>query len=458
MAAYKALVRIEKTKAYSNIELNMMLEIRDKAESSVKPNRGRESAGDDIINPGFVRELVYGVVRNRRYLDYFIDRLARDGIESIRKEVAVLLETGIYQIVFMDSVPDHSAVDETVKIAKLLFPGRDGFVNGLLRSFIRLRGEDYSKPLPDIADDIERMSVMYSCDQGLVRMIADEYGRDGAEEILSVSLETPPLFVRVNTIKTSTDVLIGSLVSQGFKAEPYEVNQNGCACEGAENKETVSDILIVSGRGILETKEFRDGQFFVQDASSSMAMKEFGPEAGETVIDVCAAPGGKSFAAAINMQNAGIIHAMDLHGNKLKALTKEAKRLGITIIDTEEHDAKTVLQKYESAADKVLCDVPCSGLGVLRRKPEIKDRPLVNDGHDLAEIQYRILEASSEYVKTGGELMYSTCTINKIENEEVTDRFLSEHGDFTVRCSRALMPCSGGPDGFYYCIMRRGIK
>ena len=491
MAAYKALVRIEKSKAYSNIELNMMLEIRDKAESSVKLNRGRDSAGDDIVNPGFVRELVYGVVRNRRYLDYFIDSLARDGIESVRKEVVVLLETGIYQIVFMDSVPDHSAVDETVKIAKLLFPGRDGFINGLLRNFVRSyyvnafendsecseagdegsgeadgqkgkaeEGKEVARrvPVPDIADDIERMSVMYSCDEGLVRLIAGQYGVGGAEEILSVLLETPPLFVRVNTIKTSSDDLTSSLVSQGFKAEPYEADPSGCACSGADNKETVSDILIVSGRGILESKEFRDGLFFVQDASSAMAIKELGLKAGETLIDVCAAPGGKSFAAAVEMQDQGVIHAMDLHGNKLKALIKEAKRLGITIIDTEEHDAKTVLPKYAGTADKVLCDVPCSGVGVLRRKPEIKDRPLVNDGKDLAGIQYKILEASSDYVKQGGELMYSTCTINKIENEEVTDRFLSEHEDFTVRCSRHIMPCSGGPDGFYYCIMRRSKR
>ena len=515
MAAYKTLVKIEKSKAYSNIELNTMM-------------------SDEIVNQGFVRELVYGVIRNRRYLDYYIDELARDGIESIRPEVVVLLRTGLYQIIFMDSVPAHAAVDETVKIAKLLFPGRGGFVNGLLRSFIRLHveldfkaGSDAGKadpenaearieiadrgleepvfagtidrslgepvlaetmehgrdleepvfvetddsrrvPIPDIADDMRRLSVMYSCDEGLVRLIAGQYGKDDAEKFLKVSLETPPLFVRVNTIKTSAASLAESLRSQGFAAELYEgsvyegsasdtLNENtrDVSPDNVDRSHTDSDTLIVSGRGILETKEFRDGLFFVQDASSGEAVKELSPAAGEVLIDVCAAPGGKTFAAAIGMQNSGVIHAMDLHGNKLRALTKEAKRLGITIIDTEEHDAKAVLEKYEGAADKVICDVPCSGLGVLRRKPEIKDRPLKNDGRDLAEIQYMILCSSSEYVKPGGELMYSTCTINKIENEGVTDRFLSEHEDFKVRCSRHIMPCSGGPDGFYYCIMQR---
>ena len=515
MAAYKTLVKIDKSKAYSNIELNTMM-------------------SDEIVNQGFVRELVYGVIRNRRYLDYYIDELARDGIESIRPEVVVLLRTGLYQIIFMDSVPAHAAVDETVKIAKLLFPGRGGFVNGLLRSFIRLHveldfkaGNDAVKadpenaeariemadrgfeepvlaetmdrgleepvfaetmehgreleepifvetddsrrmPIPNIADDMRRLSVMYSCDEGLVRLIAGQYGKDDAEKFLKASLETPPLFVRVNTIKTSTVSLMESLRSQGFAAEVYEgsmyegsapgkltENTNDSSSENADHSNSDPEVLIVSGRGILETKEFRDGLFFVQDASSGEAVKELNPVAGEVLIDVCAAPGGKTFAAAIGMQNSGVIHAMDLHGNKLRALTKEAKRLGITIIDTEEHDAKAVLEKYEGAADKVICDVPCSGLGALRRKPEIKDRPLKNDGRDLAEIQYMILCSSAEYVKPGGELMYSTCTINKIENEGVTDRFLSEHEDFKVRCSRHIMPCSGGPDGFYYCIMQR---
>ena len=565
MTAYKALLRVDKTRAYSNIELNAIL-------SGKSVDR---SPADVVVNPAFVRELVYGVIKNRRYLDYFIDKLARDGIEGVRREIVILLRMGLYQIVFMDSVPTHSAVDETVKITKLLFPGRDGFVNGLLRNFVRsyyvisnktsgggrkaadgkgigqpegskgqegtegqeVESRDISStllpdtdaganskptrdaadnkgkiPIPDIADDIRRMSVMYSCDEGLVRLIADQYGIDGAEEILRVSLETPPLFIRVNTIKTSSAELAEALEAQGFKAAVYESGIEGDAAglyrsdnAGAviddniitvnhveddmsalnhanDHKHDSRDTLIVSGHGILETKEFMDGLFFVQDASSSEAIKALDPKAGEVLIDVCAAPGGKSFAAAMLMENRGVIHAMDLHGNKLRALEKQAKRLGITIIDTEEHDAKTVNERYaapgyggpnmkgSSYADKsgsvleysacqgavkVLCDVPCSGLGVLRRKPEIKDRPLVNDGRDLAEIQYRILCSSAEYVRAGGELMYGTCTINKIENEGVTDRFLAEHEGFDRVCSRLTMPVSGGSDGFYYCIFRR---
>ena len=457
MAAYKALLRIDKSKAYSNIELNAIL-----------------SEMQDVVNPAFVRELVYGVIKNKRYLDYFIDALARDGIEGVRREIAILLRMGMYQIVFMDSVPDHSAVDETVKITKLLFPGRDGFVNGLLRTFIRKRESYYSKPeheaflytitdatpsfeierwnrkipIPEIGDPVRRLSVMYSCDEGLVELLASQYGLEAAERNLVVSLETPPLFIRVNTIKTSSSDLAASLRSQGFKAEEYYSMVY-------DPEPGHADSLMVSGHGILETKEFRDGLFFVQDASSTEAVKALSPKADEILIDVCAAPGGKSFSAAIEMEDRGVIHDMDLHANKLGALEKQAKRLGISCIDIEEHDAKTVNEKYISAADKVICDVPCSGLGVLRRKPEIKDRPLANDGRDLAEIQYRILSASAEYVKPGGKLMYCTCTINKIENKEVTDRFLGEHVEFSKCCSQMTMPCSGGQDGFYYCIMQR---
>ena len=453
MAAYNALVKIDSSNAYSNIELNAVLNQKNKT----RKEKGMKS-GKVIYNPGFVRELTYGVVRNKKYLDYYIDRLARDGIKSVEIEIKVLLRMGIYQIVFMDSVPDHAAVDETVKIAKLLLPWRDRFVNALLRSFIRLRDSDYGKPdetskntfftgplseknipIPDIKDDIRLTSVMYSCDEGLIKILASQYGLDKTREFLEVSLETPPLYIRVNTIRTSAEDLEESLKAQGFDVSGYS-----------------TDTLIVSGSGILETQDFLDGKFFVQDASSTEAVKAFDPQPGETLIDVCAAPGGKTFSAACLMENRGTIHAMDLHGNKLKALEKQAKRLGITIIDTEEHNAKTVNEKYaDGQADKVLCDVPCSGLGVLRRKPEIKGRPLKNEGKDIAEIQYQILAASAEYVRPGGMLMYSTCTINRIENDDVTDRFLTEHSDFSMESKDLTLPCTGGPDGFYYCIMKR---
>ena len=419
MAAYEALLRVEKTNAYSNIELN-------------KVTSGK------VHNPGFVRELTYGVIKNRKLLDFYIDKLAANGISSVKRELKVILRMGIYQILYMDSVPEHSAVDETVKLASEVTKGKTGFVNGVLRNFLR-RYKAEKDPLDDPSD----LDIKYSCEEGLVKLLVSQYGEEKAEEILSTSLETPPLFIRVNTLKTSVSRLSWDLGVKGFKVN--DTNDTVNLPEGT---------LEVSGKGILETDEFRNGEFFVQDASSTKAIEEFSPEPGETFIDVCAAPGGKTFAAALKMNDTGRILSMDLHENKLKALRKQADRLGISIIETRQHDAKEMDESLAGKGDKVLCDVPCSGLGVLRRKPEIKDRPLKNGGKDIAEIQLKILQASSEYVKPSGMLMYSTCTVNRTENEEVVRRFICENGGFEILKEEQLLPVSGGADGFYYCIMK----
>ncbi len=431
LAAYEALVKIDKNRAYSNIELNSVL-------------RRKTDSGDAVKNPGFVRELTYGVTENRILLDHYIGSLVNNGIDSVKRELKVLLRMGIYQILYMDSVPDHSAVDETVKIAKTLFRGKEGFVNGVLRSFLRGKADNPH----NIEDPEERLHVLYSCDKGIVHMLISQYGEESAEDILKVSLETPPLYIRVNTLKTDVSGLSEKLRKLGFA-----VNDN---IEYANH--IPEGVLQVSGRELIESEPFVSGEFFVQDASSADAVAAFEPEPGDIVIDVCAAPGGKTFTAAIMMQDRGEIRAMDLHDNKLKALRKQAYRLGITIIDTEQHDAKEICEKYKGTADKVICDVPCSGLGVLRRKPEIKDRPLKNEGRDIAEIQYRILSASSAYVRNGGKLMYSTCTVNKTENRKVAERFISDHPDFSMSRSLQTLPESGGPDGFYYCIFVKDKK
>ena len=251
------------------------------------------------------------------------------------------------------------------------------------------------------------------------------------------------MFIRRNALKCTREQLIASLAAEN-------VGVRETALQDAFALERPGDITRLSA--------FRDGWFFVQDLSAQLAAETLGAEPGDRVIDCCAAPGGKSFAAAISMENRGEVIAADLYPHKCALIEAGAKRLGITIIDTEEHDAKTVEQKYaDDQADKVICDVPCSGLGVLRRKPEIKDRPLNNDGRDLSEIQYRILTASAAYVRPGGMLLYSTCTINRIENEDVTDRFINEHSDFAVKDQKLTLPCTGGPDGFYYCIMERCV-
>ena len=435
MAAYKTLEAVFKSEAYSNIALNF------------------NTDGDKVTNPAFVREIVYGVIKYRKVLDFYIDQLVRDGVKSVKGDILILLEMGVYQILFMDSVPDHSAVDESVKIAKEITRGKSGFVNGVLRNFLRKRDE--LKTPESIRDRFKRISTMYSCDETIARLLVNQYGEDDTCSILKESLMTPPLFIHVNTIKTDIKTLSDDLSEYLTDDENFDG----------------LPVLEVKGSRILETDAFKDGKFFIQDISSVNAISHFDPEADETLIDVCSAPGGKSMAMACQMENKGTIHCFDLHENRLKPVDKTAKKLGITIIDTCPHDATEVYEKYIEKADKVICDVPCSGLGVMRRKPEIRYKKFDKDLDRLYKTQYRILECSSRYVRPGGMLMYSTCSINRKENEEITSQFLKEHEDFVVTDSYLTLPgarnismydtsspqpdCMDRADGFYYCIMER---
>ena len=443
MAAYEILRKINKDGAYSNIAVNAV------------------SEDLNVRNRRFVRELVYGVIRMKNRLDFYIGQLVRNGIGSIRDELLVLLESGVYQIMFMDSVPDHSAVDETVKIAKREFHGKSGFINGVLRNFLRKRDE-LNDP-DEIRDPIARMNAMYSADESIIRLLIDQYGEAGADSILAASLNIAPLFIRVNTIKISMDDALKEL------------------SESAEAYDEELGLIRIKGHAALDNSVFEKGKFFVQDASSARAVRRFDPKPGDFVVDVCAAPGGKSFGMACRMENRGEIHAFDLRKSRTKLIERGVRELGIDIIQTGVHDASEPIPEYRGKADKVLCDVPCSGLGDMSRKPEIRYKD-ISDLKRLYDLQLRILETSSEYVKPGGRIMYSTCTINKLENQEITNKFLAEHDEFEIIESRVLVPgldagntkdealsaepgtaeSLGGSqeilknaDGFYYCIMER---
>lgn len=438
--AYRTLVRVFGSQAFSNLALNA-------------------EAMDKVRNQAFVREIVYGVIKMRNRLDFYLSQLVRDGLGSVKLEILTLLETGVYQIMFMDTVPDHSAVDETVKIAKSEFHGKSGFVNGVLRNFLR-KHDELAGP-ENIQDPAVRMNRMYSVDDSIIKLLSDQYGTQPCENMLRASVERPPLFINVNTLRTDIETLAEEIA--GY-ADGYDKYLN---------------LIKVKGHGILETEYFEKGLFFIQSEASSKAVSDFDPEPGETVLDVCAAPGGKSFAMAIRMKNEGKIYSFDLKANRLRLIEANKKRLGISIIESEVHDASDLIGEFVGSADKVLCDVPCSGLGMMARKPEIRYKD-VSRLDRLYDLQYRILRTSSEYVRPGGRIMYSTCTVNKHENEEITERFLSEHDDFTVVESHVLLPGldSGRTldriligtgdahkdqkqgfldmaDGFYYCIMER---
>lgn len=420
--AYNTLIEIEKNQSYSNLELNRQID-------NYKPE-----------SPSFVRELVYGVIENRVYLDYILNQLVDKGLKSIRKAPLTLLRMGLYQIIFMDSVPEYAAVDQTVKMARRLCYGRDGFINAVLRGYIFKKKNDKLE-MPDFNEDpIKYLSITHSYATWITELWVEQYGIERTEELMIASNSKPSLCIRVNVLKTDVISLEKVLIGKGFQVRRGNLSER---------------VLFVKGSGVLDLPEFHQGLFSVQDESSVVSMETFMPKPGDTVLDICAAPGGKSMAAAEIMENKGTIKAFDIYPHKLELIEKEAKRLGHTIVNALEGDGTIFNKELVESADGVIVDAPCSGLGVIRRKPEIKYRELEDNGREFGEKQLEILELSSRYVKKGGFLLYSTCTINKIENADVVSKFLSNHNEYELEKSRQLLPGIDETDGFFICKMRK---
>ncbi len=418
--AYQTLLEIEKNQAYSNLELNKQID------------------GNNPDSPAFVRELVYGVLENKMYLDYLLGKLIPKGLRGIKNPVLTLLRMGLYQMIFMDSVPAYAAVSETVRMAKRLTPGREGFINGVLRGYAKKGGEIR---LPDRSADLEEyLSVRYSYAGWIVRLWISQYGEEQAEALLAAGNRRPRMSIRVNLLKTDRAHLGKVLSEKGFEVSEGSLSER---------------ILFVRGSGLLQTEEYKNGFFSVQDQASAFVAEVLSPMPGDTVLDICAAPGGKSLAVSELMKNTGTVRSFDIYRHKLELLEKETDRLGISIITAEENDGCVVRKDLQETADRVLVDGPCSGLGVTSRKPEIKYKELADDGRQLAEKQLRILNVSAGYLKKGGILVYSTCTVNKLENTEVAERFLSENPEFDLVFERQLLPGEEETDGFYICKMKR---
>lgn len=417
--AYEVLLETEKNAAYSNFALN----------EYIKKNKPE--------NEAFVRELVYGVLENKLLLDYYLAALIPRGIGRLKKQDLTLLRMGLYQLCFMQSVPAYAAVNETVNMAKRLARGREGFINGVLRGYMKKADEI---ALPDKDTDLTAyLSIRYSAAAWIVKLWTDTYGAEKAEQLLAAANRAPQMSIRVNTMKTSAEELMELLKAEGFSAEPSERTPRA---------------LLVSGSRLLASDAYEQGLFSVQDVASIMVSDILDAQPGDCVIDVCAAPGGKTMATAERMNNCGKITAMDLYEHKLSLIEKQANRCGISIIDTMQHDSTESSPELKSSADRVLADVPCSGLGVIGRKPEIKYKDST-DLNELIQRQAMILNAASEYVKQGGVLVYSTCTINRRENEEQIEGFIEAHRDFRVEQKLQLLPTEG-TDGFFICRMIRG--
>ena len=405
--AHRSLLKLACGK-YTNLEVNTTL------------NRSELSAEDRAL----YTRLIYGAVERLITLDYAVGQYSTTPPDKITPEALAALRLGFYQLKYCDRIPDHAAVSESVELCP---KKQKGFVNAVLRAFVR-----GSKEIKLPEDRHERMSVLYSVPLPLCEKFIEWYG-DRAEKIFASFFNSEKISLRINTLKIST-------------ADAAE-KLGGAISTIAENS-----VLVNSFEGVAEGIE--KGLWFVQDEASTVCAETVGALPGETLVDTCSAPGGKTFSIAIGMENRGKIFAFDIHKNKLSLIEKGADKLGLDIIETSERDARLPHEKLLGKADRVLCDAPCSGLGVIGKKPDIKYKDIA-DIERLPQIQYNVLCGASEYVKPGGVLVYSTCTLNPYENGNVTDKFLSEHGDFKKDFEKTFFPDTDKTDGFYICRMLR---
>lgn len=413
--AVSVLTKIEKDNAYSNITLKSFL-------------NDAELTHEDIA---FVSALVYGVLDRRITLDYVLSRFMKTPLKKTAPFTLNVLRTALYQIMFMDKIPESAAVNEAVKIIKKSKESRNaGFVNAVLRAALR------EETLLPEGDSGKELSIKYSCPLWMVESFLKDYGLENTKAFLEESLKAAPVTLRVNTIKTDTESL---------KAKLYDININ------SKEGEIKNSLILEKGTDIAKNELYKNGLFHVQDLASQTAISVLAPKKGERVLDMCASPGGKSFTMAEYMENSGEIIACDLYEQRVGLIADGAERLGLDIVKTAVSDA-TVYNENLGKFDCILCDVPCSGLGVIRRKPDIKYKPEC-DFSELEEIQYSILKNAVKYLKKGGRILYSTCTLRRSENENLVIRFQKEYNTFRKVCENTLMPHINNTDGFYYALL-----
>ena len=401
----------------------------------------------DSREAALATRLTYGVSQNRGKLDFYLSQLLTGKLRDLHPVVRDILHLGLYQLYKLDKIPDSAAVNESVALAKKYCrnPKAAGLINGVLRNAVRTRGQ--LKEPTSYAD-------LYSHPDPLISLLKANLPKGTLEPMLIADNAAPDTVVQVNTLKTTADALVQSLESAGVTVRLHD---------------WMPDCLVLSGTGDLERLEpFREGLFYVQDpaAKISVVCAQL-PETGARVLDCCAAPGGKSFAASIAMGGRGEILSCDIHPHKTGLISAGAQRLGLTNITARLQDASAFVPEWENSMDAVIADVPCSGLGIIRKKPDIRYKDL-KETEALPELQLEILQNQARYVKKGGLLLYSTCTVLRTENEDVVNAFLTRHGDFTTEPlplpevfpknetgMLTLIPGQYDTDGFFICRLRR---
>ena len=396
--AFKVLCDIEENNNYSNIAIN-------------KHFKNYQMTNQDR---GLATELIYGVVENKYYLDYIIDKLSKIKTQKLSNYVKILLRMGIYQIAFLDSISDYAAVNETVNLVKKYDKRSSGFVNAILRNILRNKEEVLKV---EIDSEIMYLSTKYSYSPWMIKNWILKFGKDFTEDLLEANNEKPSIYLRVNTLKTTRDELMSKLKNEDIKS--YIV-------PGIDEAIRVENLKDIENNDL-----FKNGLFTIQDISSMLIGKVVNPKENSLILDVCSAPGGKTTHLATLMKNTGKVIARDVFDHKLKLIQNTVDRLGLTNVEVQNFDASQIDENSIDKFDYVLTDVPCSGLGIIRRKPEIKYKTKA-ELKDLPSIQKIILENASKYVKLGGTLVYSTCTIQDNENIDVINEFLQENKNFEL--------------------------
>lgn len=424
--AIKILYKIEEDKGYSNLVLDEYLQ------------KEREKLNEKDIS--LISEIVYGTVTWKLTIDTILQKYSNIKLNKISKWIKIILRTGIYQIVFLDKIPKSAAVNESVNLCKKYGYKSVGFVNAILR---KVNKSDYEE-LKNIKYENERISKMYSMPEWIVKKIVNQYGIPKTEEICINSNLKPTITIRVNTLKNGVEEL------------KQKLDERKILWEEAQ---TPNFLHLKNIRNVSNLDLFKEGFFTIQDEGAGKIALILNPKREEIVLDACSAPGGKTTQLAELMENRGHILAWDIHYHRVKLVEENAHRLETSIIEVETKDACKYDSKYENKFDKILLDVPCMGLGVCKRKPDIKWQKNEEEINEIVKIQENILQVCSKYLKQGGELVYSTCSILKEENEDIIKNFLETEKsgtktNFELICKTSILPNSQ-TDGFFICKIRK---
>ncbi len=424
LTATKILYDVAKNGAYSNVSLAQIL---------------RQEKFSDL-DRRFCTELVYGAIKAGESLDWKISKYLNRPLSKVDDKVLAVLRAGFYQIFFMEKVPPSAAVNESVELSKT-FCGlwESKFVNAVLRSATR---KPHISDFPT-GDDVNSLAIRNFHSAWLVKLFIEEFGLDAAKKLLQFNNTDPPLCLRVNFLKTTRENILDELKTLGIEAEPSTLAPEGIICR----KHGALDELQILSAGFCQ----------VQDESSMTAARILNPQPNEFVIDCCAAPGGKATHLAELMKNRGRIIAADIYEKKLKHIKQNAARLGIKIIEPLLLDARELDKKFFEQADKVLVDAPCSGLGVIRRKADLRWKKNPDELKKLPALQEKILSSASKTLKRGGTLLYSTCTITRHENQDVVEKFLAANENFALVEMKTLLPHITNTDGFFFAKFIRKV-